>query len=147
MSTCDHEAFTASFLLTSVFFTLTYWPKAKRVISNRSATITTTTISALLMRFSWKVSEALLGACRTRVQHSINCGSYLLHRRQISRKNVCHIELLAIGLAFPYVQHLQDAGSVKANLLRQRLHRLALSYRRIVTQHDKRVPEKRGERR
>jgi hypothetical protein len=47
-STCDQADFTDSFFVTSVFFTLTYWPKTASAIK----TSTITTIKPLLIEFS-----------------------------------------------------------------------------------------------
>src|SRR2546423_5966625 len=135
MSTCDQAAFTASFLLTSVFLTFTYWPKVNRTISNRIATTTSTAINPLLIKFSWKSAPHLCRTSAARALHSINCGRHLLYRCQVARKYICHIKLPAVRFVFSHVQNLQHTGSVEPSLPGQCLYRLALSDRRILA-HD-----------
>jgi len=91
--------------------------------------------------------ELLRGDSLTRIQHLINRGGYMLHCRQVSRKNIRCIELFSVRLAFSHIQYLQDTRSVKPEFICQFLHRLSLSGRSIVPHDDKRMAEESSERR
>ena len=69
----------------------------------------------------------------------------MLNRSEISGKNIRYSKLFTAQLAFSQIHHLQDTRRIKSNPLRQCLHSLTLSNRRILTEHHKRMAEKSSE--
>src|SRR5580765_3863605 len=146
MSTCDHEAFTASFLVTSVLRTPTYCPKATTAISARIAiTIRTLTIlppeSNIRRNGQTSPPWFICHLSLILLQHSIHCGGYVLNGRQVAGENVFGVELFAVRLVVADIQQLQERRRLERNAGRENLDGFALGMGSHVTQRQQRVPE------
>src|SRR5713226_589435 len=141
MSTCDQEALTASFLVTSVLRTPTYCPKATKAISARIA-ITIKTLTILPPESSsHKNRQTRPRPHVSFLQHSIDCGGYVLHGRQIAGENVFGIELFAIRLVVADVQQLQESRRLEWDAGGENLDGFALGMGSSVAQRQQGVPE------
>src|SRR5262249_41912085 len=106
ISTCDHAAFTASFLVTSVLRTPTYCPKKMSAITTIT-TMAMTAISPLLMRSSCEtpaLKRLAMSRC-ARLKFLIYCVGHLLDRCEIPSREVICVNLFCVGLVIPDIQH------------------------------------------
>src|SRR5438477_1768011 len=97
-STCDHADLTASFLLTSVLRTLTYFPNDSKTISAKVIT----KIRLLLMRSLLETKLSLPARC-WRTWHFIHRCGHGPDCAQISASDVYCPELLTVRLLCPNV--------------------------------------------
>src|ERR1700757_4019538 len=124
MSTCDHAAFTDSFLVTSVLRTLTYCPKTTSAIRPRMMI----TIKPLPMSLSSRKNFVPLTSGPWDIQQLVNRVGHLLDSSEIARGLLCNIKLPGLGPVFANIQQMFDGRCVQRQAGCQRLD--GLSFRR-----------------
>src|SRR5579863_812281 len=112
ISTCDHAALTASFLVTRVLRTLTYWPKNTRAISPNTTINTITAIHPFPTSASL-VHETLSMTGYFWIQSLIDGCRYLLNGNEVTGAEIVYFQILSIELALSDVEHLLNCRQIK----------------------------------